>query len=110
MLNCFFTVALNVTESEVTCSSVIISWIIEDNRTADITIRYNSTVHSGAKNLMMNASSHNHHTIKLTSLVADTDYTITVTAQFDNYSTTVSDNVTVKTELGTPSDRGMLYT
>ena len=78
-----------------------------DNRTADITIRYNSTVHSEIKNLTMNASSHDHHTTKLTNLVADTNYTITVTAQFDNDSTTVNDTVTVKTELGTPSDKGM---
>ena len=81
-----------------------------DSRTADITIRYNSTVHIGAKNLTMNASSHDHHTTKLTNLVADTKYTVTVTAQFDNDSTTVSDNVTVKTELGTPFGKGMRYT
>ena len=76
-----------------------------DSRTADITIRYNSTLHIGAKNL-----SHDHHTTKLTNLVADTKYTVTVTAQFDNDSTTVSDNVTVKTELGTPFGKGMRYT
>ena len=79
-----------------------------DNRTADITIHYNSTVHSETKNLTMNASSHDHHTTKLTNLVADTEYTITVTAQFDNDSTTVSDNVITK--LGTPSGKGMRYT
>ena len=94
----------------VTCSNVTVSWTTKDNRTADFTIHYNSTVHSGTKNLTLNASSHDHHTTKLTNLVANTDYNITVTAQFDNDSTTVSDTVTVKTELGTPSDRGMCYT
>ena len=110
MLICLFTVALNVSVGTVTCSNITISWIAADNRTADITIRYNSTVHSGAKNLSMAVSSYDHHTTKLTDLVADTEYNITVTAQFDNDSTTVSDTVTVKTELGTPSDRGMCYT
>ena len=80
-----------------------------DNRTADFTIHYNSTVHSEAKNLTMDASSHDHHTTKLTDLVAATDYNITVTTRFDNDSATVSDTVTVKTELGTPSEKGMRY-
>ena len=81
-----------------------------DNRTADFTIHYNSTVHSEAKNVSMAVSSQDHHTTKLTNLVADTDYTITVTAHFDNDSTTVGDTVTVKTELGTPSEKGMRNT
>ena len=92
----------------VTCSKVTISWTAVDKRTADFTIRYNSTVHSGAKNHTRDASPP--HTTTLTKLVADTEYTITVTAQFDNDSTTVGDTVTVKTELGTPSDKGMRYT
>ena len=97
---------LNYKRNKVTCSSVTISWTSEDNRTADFRILYNSTVHSGDKNHKKDASPP--HTTKLTNLVADTEYTITVMAEYDNDGMTVSDTITVKTEAGAPSQTGIV--
>ena len=93
---------------EVTCSSVTISWTSEDNITADFRIFYNSTVHSGSVNYTQDASPP--HTTKLTNLVADTEYTITVIAQYDDGSMTVSDTIRANTTSGTASDRGIYDT
>ena len=95
---------LNLTVGTVTCSSITVSWTAADNRTADITIHYNSTVHSGAVDYMRDASPS--HTRNLTNLVADTEYTITVTAKYSD-STTANGTVTTYTKSGTPSNRGI---
>ena len=90
----------------VTCSSVTFSWTSEDNRTADFRIFYNSIVHSGAVNYRQDAPPP--HTTELTNLVADTKYNITVIAQYDDNSMTVSDTISTNTKSGTPSERGTL--
>ena len=95
---------LNLTVGSVTCSSVTVSWTTVDNRTADITIFYNSTVHSGNVDYMRDASPP--HTTMLPDLVADTEYTITVTATY-SANTTTSGTVTANTSSGTTSDQGM---
>ena len=76
-----------------------------DNRTSDITIRYNSTVHGGAVDYMRDASPP--HTTNLTNLVANTKYNITVTAMYSDNSIR-SDSITVQTASGTPSSQGKL--
>ena len=90
----------------VTCSSVTISWTPEDNRTADFTILYNSTVHSGRVNYTQDASPP--HTTELTNLVADTKYNITVIAQYDDGSMTVSNTISANTASGYPSKKGII--
>ena len=100
-----FTVALNVTITEETCSNVTISWTAADNRTADFTIRYNSTVHRRTVGNVQDVSPR--HTM-LTNLVANTEYTITVTATYSD-NTTASGTVTANTKSGTPSENGIIY-
>ena len=95
---------LNLTVGTVTCSSVTVSWTTVDNRAANITILYNSTVHSGNVGYMQDASPP--HPTTLPDLVADTEYTITVTAKYSD-NTTTSGTVIASTKSGTPSDRGM---
>ena len=96
-------VALNVTVIEETCSSVTISWTPEHNRPADFVILYKSRVHSGTVNYRPVASPS--YTTKLTNLVADTDYLITVIdSSSDNIATTV---IFTNTKSGTPSEIGM---
>ena len=97
---------LNYTESKVTCSSVTIYWTSEDNRTADFTILYNSTVHS--KVVDYNEEASLPHTKKLTNLVADTEYTIIVMAKYDNDGMTVSDTIIANTTSGIPSQKGIV--
>ena len=101
-----FTVELNLklTVGTVTCSTVNVSWSIVGNRAADITIFYNSTVHSGGEDYMRAASPP--HTRNLTNLVADTEYNITVTVTYSD-NTTTSGTVTTYTKSGTLSDQGM---
>ena len=103
---CLLTIALdlNLNVEEVTCSNVTISWTPEDNRTADFRILYNSTVHSGSVNYTQDASPP--HTTKLTNLVADTKYTITVTAEYDKDNMTVTDTIRANTKSGTTSEKG----
>ena len=74
-----------------------------DNRTADITILYNSTVHSGDVDYVSPP-----HTTTLTNLVADTEYTITVTAKYSD-STTASGTDIANTKSGTLSDKGIIH-
>ena len=100
------TVALNVAVTEVTCSSVTISWTSEDNRTADFLILYNSTVHDGVVNYTSDASPP--YTTKLTNLVADTEYTITVIAKHSDNIPTSDTAVTANTLSGTASKKGIL--
>ena len=95
---------LNLTVGTVTCSSITVSWTAADNRTADITIFYNSTVHSGNVGYMRDASPP--HTTTLPDLVADTEYTIKVTAKYSD-STTASGTVTTNTSSGTLSNKRM---
>ena len=106
---CLLTAALylNLKVKNATCSSVTISWTSEDNRTADFRILYNSTVHSGDKNFKKDASPP--HTTKLTDLVADTEYNITVIAKYDDDNMTVRDTISASTKSGTPSEKGTLY-
>ena len=85
------------------CSSVNISWTPEDNRTADFVIFYKSKVHTGTGNYRQNTSPP--YTTKLTNLVAETEYIITVTAKYSDKTRT---NITaVNTTSGTPSSKGM---
>ena len=97
-------VAPNVTGTEVTCSSINIFWTAADNRTANITIHYNSTVHSGAVDYVQDVSPL--HTTMLTNLVADTQYNITVTAKYDDDSMAVSNATSARTKAGEPSMKG----
>ena len=99
------TAALNVAVTEATCSSVTISWTPEDNRTADFLILYNSTVHNGTVNYRPDASPP--YTSKLTNLVADTEYTITVIAKYSD-SSTINSTVNARTKAGTLFDKGIL--
>ena len=85
--------------------SVTISWTGEHNRTAYVVILYNSTVHSNSVSYYQNASYH--HTKKLTDLLADTEYNITVIAKYSDNNTS-SQTVTANTESGTPSEEGIL--
>ena len=101
-----FTVALNVTVTEATCSSINISWTSEDNRPADFLIVYNSTVHSGTVNYTSDASPP--YITKLTNLVADTEYNITVIAKHSDNTTTSNTDVTANTMSGTSSEKGIL--
>ena len=87
-----------------TCSSVNISWTPEDNRTTDFRILYNSTVHGGIVNYRPDASPP--YTAKLTDLVADREYTITVIARYSD-NLTVNNTINVTTNAGTPSEKGM---
>ena len=93
--------------TEETCSNVTISWTEADNRTAAYIIRYNSTVHSGDVDDVQDVSPQ--HTTTLPNLVADTEYTITVTAKYDADSTTASGTVIANTKSGTPSDKGKIH-
>ena len=72
-----------------------------DNRAADITILYNSTVHSGDVDYVSPP-----HTTTLTNLVADSEYTITVTAKYSD-NTTTSGTVTTNTSSGNTSNKGI---
>ena len=99
----FCTVALNVTATEETCSNVTISWTAMDNRTADITILYSSIVHSGVVDYVSPP-----HTTTLTNLVADTEYTITVTAKYSD-NTTTSGTVIANTSSGKTSNNGIIH-
>ena len=101
------TAALNATVTEETCSNVTISWTPEDNRTADFLILYNSTVHNGTVNYRPDASPP--YTSKLTNLVADTEYNITVIARYSD-SSTINSTVNARTKAGTSSDKGILDT
>ena len=75
---CLPTVVLIVTLTQTTCSSVTVSWTPSDNTTTNITIQYNSSVHSGevdyTEEFLM------HHAAKLTGLLPSTRYDITVIA------------------------------
>ena len=95
--------ALNVTVTEETCSSVNITWTANNNKTANVTILYNSVVHNNSVHYTQNASEN--RTTNLTNLVADTEYTITVTTKYSDNSTS-NDTVTAKTKSGTPSGIG----
>ena len=97
------TVALNVTVTKATCSSVTISWTPEDNRTTHFLILYNSSVHKRTVNYMTDAAQH--HTTILTNLVADTEYTILVIAKY-NDNPTVNNTINARTKAGTPSGKG----
>ena len=96
-------VALNVTVTEATCSNVTISWTSEDNRT-DFLIFYRSSVHERILSYTSPDASPS-YTTKLTNLVADTEYTITVTARYSDNNVTMA-HVTAKTSSGTPSEKG----
>ena len=48
------------------------------------------------------------YTTKLTNLVADTEYTITVTAEYSDNTTTSDNDVTANTMSGTSSEKGIL--
>ena len=102
------TVELNLTVHTVTCSSVRIDWTALGNRTAEFVTVYNSTVHKGTKNVILNAFENRNYTTTLSDLVADTEYTITVTVQYGNDSITVSNTTTATTEPGVPSGTGTL--
>ena len=95
---------LNLVVGTVTCSTVNVSWTTVGNRAADITILYNSIVHSGDEDYMRDASPP--HTRNLTNLAADTEYAITVTAKYSD-NTTTSGTITTYTKSGTPSNRSM---
>ena len=92
-----------MTVTEETCSSVTISWTLEDNRTAHFLILYNSTVHNVTVNYTSDVSPP--YTTKLTDLVADTEYNITVSAKYNDDST-VSNTINARTKAGTPSGKG----
>ena len=97
-------VALNVTVTEATCSNVTISWTLEDNRTVDFLIFYRSSVHERILSYTSPDASPS-YTTKLTNLVADTEYTITVVAEYSDNNVT-SAHVTTNTNSGTPSEKG----
>lgn len=98
-------VAVDVTVTEETCSSVTILLTTDNNRTANFVIVYRSSVHTGTVKFNPNGSPP--YTTKLNNLVVDTAYTITVTARYsDNTTTTV---VIANTKSGTPSGKGMYY-
>ena len=75
-----------------------------DNRAANITIFYSSIVHSGDVDYMRDASPP--HTRNLINLVADTEYTITVTAKYSDNTTAIG-TVTTNTKPGNTSNRGI---
>ena len=77
-----------------------------NNRTANVTIRYNSTVHSEDVDYVQDVSPR--HTTTLTDLVADTEYTITVTAKYSD-NTSASGTAIANTKSGTPSENGIIY-
>ena len=95
-----------MTVTKQTCSSVTISWTPEDNRTADFVIFYRSRVHDGVVHYISDASPP--YITKLTNLVADTEYTITVTAKYSD-NTIYMAHVTANTKSGTPSEKGSYY-
>ena len=74
-----------------------------NNRTANITIRYSSTVHSGDVDYVSPR-----HTTTLTNLVVDTEYTITVTAMYSD-NTTASGTVITNTKSGNTSNKGIIH-
>ena len=94
-----------MTVTEATCSSVTISWNPEDNRPARFLILYNSRVHSEAMSYRPDASPP--YITKLTNLVADTEYIITVIAKYSD--TTTRTVVIANTHSGTLSEKGMYY-
>ena len=77
---CLPTVVLIVTLTQTTCSSVTVSWTPSDNTTTNITIQYNSSVHSGEVDY--NEGFLMHHAAKLTDLLPSTRYNITVVAWY----------------------------
>ena len=95
-----------MTVTEETCNSVTISWTLEDNRTAHFLILYNSTVHIGTVNYRPDTSSP--YTTKLTNLVADTEYIVTVVAEYGNDSLTLSNAIIANTKPGSSSMKGTL--
>ena len=104
------TVALTVTATEKTCSSITIyvNSSLEPPRNNAVIIRilYSSSVHSGEVNYTVNAVLP--HTEKLTYLVADTEYTITAIAEYVD-RTTANGTITASTTAGTPEpERGIL--
>lgn len=101
---CAFSVALELEKTEETCSSITISWTLEANRTANFLIIFRSSVHGGHVKYRRDASPP--YSTKLTNLVADTVYTIEVTATYSD-NTIKMDHVTTKTKLGAPSTKGM---
>ena len=102
------TVELNLTVHTVTCSSVRIDWTAVGNRAVEVVTVYNSTVHKGTKTLPLNALENRDYTTTLSDLVADTEYTITVTVRYGNDTITVSNTTTATTEPGVPSVTGTL--
>ena len=101
------TAALNVTVTETTCSNVTISWTSEGNKTTDFLILYRSRVHDGVVNYTSDAP--RPYTTKLTNLVADTEYNITVIAKYSD-SSTINNTVNARTKTGTSSAKGILDT
>ena len=99
------TVALTVRVENATCGDITISWTPQNNRSADFLILYYSTVHSGTVNYTSDASPP--YTTKLTNLVADTEYNITVIARYSDNNIS-NGTVTANTESGTPSEEGIL--
>ena len=99
---------LNLTVHTVTCSSVRIDWTALGNRAAEVVTVYNSTVHKGTKKVTLNALENRNYAITLSDLVADTEYTITVTVRYGNDTITVSNTTTATTKPGLPSDTGTL--
>ena len=103
LFTCPFTyVALNVTITEETCSSVNISWTAQGNKTTHFRILYWSNVHAGFRNYSPDASPP--YTTTLTNLVADTEYNITVIAKYSGYTTSMV--VIANTKSGMPSEKG----
>ena len=102
------TAELNLTVHTVTCSSVRIDWTAVGNGAAEIVTVYNSTVHKGTKILTLNDLENRDYTTILSDLVADTQYTITVTVRYGNDSITVSNTTTATTEPGVHSGTGTL--
>ena len=100
------TAALNVTVTKETCSSVNISWTSEDNRTTDFRILYRSAVHSGFVKYSTDASPP--YSTKVTNLVADTEYNITVVAKYSD-SSTINNTINARTKTGTSFDKGTVY-
>lgn len=98
-------VALDVTETEETCSSINIFLTTDDNRTENLVITYRSRVHSGTTSYSPDGSLP--YSTKLKNLVADTEYTITVIDKDTPNTTTAV--VIANTKSGTPSERGMYY-
>ena len=101
-------IALTVTVSGRTCSSVTISSTSgDDNENTDFLIIYDSSIHEGFVNYRPETSPP--YTTKLTNLVADTEYIIEVIDKHIGNTTTNSDTIHVRTIAGTESEEGMYY-